>query len=514
MTRWFRILLALVTVIGIAYFGMHYWVKGAVIDYLKQKLPNTISLEYKGLQMNLLKGSLELDSVRFSIRDSITDETFFSFSSKTMGMYEVRYWNFIRKNELELTEFLLDAPDMTFRPYARAPRNDSLPPKTNQAGLQLDQFRITNGQYIVFPTKSDSVGIRIGKLDMAIDSLRSIHQEDRLIPFEWQHLDIHFGALHIPMKPYETLTIKNGHISTDSIHLSDLSIATQMPIQAYNKMLSHERDHYDLVISSIDFPFPNISKNGDSVQLQLPKLALQHPDFKVYRDKLMPDDRTPKTLLSAKLRNLPFQLGIDSVQVSNGRIKYTERTEYYNEGGSIYFSNLDVLATQVGNSYPKSDTLTIRGKGTFMNQASLDFDWRLPVYDETESFVFEAEVSELDASDMNVLTKNNIDLSLEGRIEACRFTIRGNDHRSYQNFRIRYHDLRVTMLNKKKGKKSWLGTALANLIVKKDSYTRHGDYLHYHGFVYRDPHKSFFNYIWLNVKEGLVHTMPLIAPKG
>ena len=57
------------------------------------------------------------------------------------------------------------------------------------------------------------------------------------------------------------------------------------------------------------------------------------------------------------------------------------------------------------------------------------------------------------------------------------------------------------------GKESWLGSTLVNMLVKKDNYYKGGKIRHSRGRVLRDPTKSFFNYLWLNAKDGLIDTL-------
>ena len=57
------------------------------------------------------------------------------------------------------------------------------------------------------------------------------------------------------------------------------------------------------------------------------------------------------------------------------------------------------------------------------------------------------------------------------------------------------------------GKESWLGSTLVNMLVRKDSHHKGGKTRHSRGRPLRDPTKSFFNYLWLNPKDGLIDTL-------
>ncbi|WFO14783.1 hypothetical protein M601_012620 [Cellulophaga baltica 4] len=50
-------------------------------------------------------------------------------------------------------------------------------------------------------------------------------------------------------------------------------------------------------------------------------------------------------------------------------------------------------------------------------------------------------------------------------------------------------------------------TTVVNLFTNDGSNTDEYGFRHGQIKVERDPTKSFFNYLWINVKDGILHTM-------
>ena len=77
----------------------------------------------------------------------------------------------------------------------------------------------------------------------------------------------------------------------------------------------------------------------------------------------------------------------------------------------------------------------------------------------------------------------------------------------FPHMKMKYDDFEFTVLKKDGLGVNKILTAVVNLFTKKGEKTdadgfRHGDFK-----VERNQTKSFFNYLWINLKEGLVDTM-------
>ncbi len=73
--------------------------------------------------------------------------------------------------------------------------------------------------------------------------------------------------------------------------------------------------------------------------------------------------------------------------------------------------------------------------------------------------------------------------------------------------RMQYDEFKINFLNDDGKDRKWLKSAVANLIIKKNSNDDGKNYRTGEGEVSRVKHKSFFNYIWLNVEKGLKSTV-------
>ena len=215
----------------------------------------------------------------------------------------------------------------------------------------------------------------------------------------------------------------------------------------------------------------------------------------------MVDDLKTKPLYSKMLRDLPFELTVDSLKITDGKIKYEERQNAENMGGSINFENLNAEMANVSNTYKSPTKTEIEIKSNFMGKTPITVNWSFDVQNMEDQFQFRAEVGQLVAERLNSFTEPNLKVMLEGNTN---FTIDGNNTSSTIDMKINYSDFKVTLLQKDgKDKNKFLST-IANIFISKNSEKKDEFYKEGKANATRNKSKSVFNFLWINVKEALI----------
>lgn len=233
-------------------------------------------------------------------------------------------------------------------------------------------------------------------------------------------------------------------------------------------------------------------------------ISLTAPSLEIYRDKLVVDDLKTKPLYSKMLRDLSFELTVDSLKITDGKIKYEERQNAENMGGSINFENLNAEMANVSNTYKSPTKTEIKIKSNFMGKTPITVNWSFDVQNTEDQFQFRAEVGQLVAERLNSFTEPNLKVMLEGNTNKTYFTIDGNNTSSTIDMKINYSDFKVTLLQKDgKDKNKFLST-IANIFISKNSEKKDEFYKEGKANATRNKSKSVFNFLWINVKEALI----------
>jgi hypothetical protein len=209
------------------------------------------------------------------------------------------------------------------------------------------------------------------------------------------------------------------------------------------------------------------------------------------------------------LRDLNFGIAFNSVFINNAIITYTEKVKEDTNGGKLLFSKLNAQIKNLDNTYESGEKVTsAKIMAVFMDNTPIDVLWEFDVNNLHDEFIFRADIGKLYAKSMNQFMKPNLNVQLNGEIDKTYFTINGNDLNSHIDLKLKYDNFDVLVLKENGKEKSKLLSSIVNLFVSKNSNGNSENFRHgSKSEVKRIRHKSVFNYLWLNIKSGLLNAM-------
>jgi len=209
------------------------------------------------------------------------------------------------------------------------------------------------------------------------------------------------------------------------------------------------------------------------------------------------------------LRALSFSMALESVFLNNASITYTEKVKIDTKGGSLLFSKLNCEIKNLDNTYESGEKVTsAKIKAVFMDNTPVDVQWEFDVNNPHDEFIFKAEIGKLNAMSMNRFIEPNLNVRLKGEIDKTYFTINGNDLNSRIDLKLKYDNFDVLVLKEKGREVNKFLSNIVNIFVSKDSANASKDFKHgSKSQVERTRNKSVFNYLWLNIKVGLLNAM-------
>lgn len=271
----------------------------------------------------------------------------------------------------------------------------------------------------------------------------------------------------------------------------------------FQNHIPHELDRYDLQVNEIRMESFLLNPRNDSLVIHNSFVEIDMPILEVYRDKLQPDDPSTKLLYSAQLRNLPIILDIEQMHVNNGSIVYLEKVHEERAPIKVEFNDLSAKVWNLKNHPLQDDVLPdteVKVKTAFMGDAPLAVDWSFNVADLNESFRISGSFEGLPAGRLNNILEPAMNVRAQGSISYLAFNFEGNDHQALGEMQLRYNDFSVDVLRSDGSERSGLLSAIANIFVSnnpsKDEITQSGLK------VERVRDKSFWNFLWLCIREG------------
>lgn len=499
----------LLLIIVVSFFFLQNKFKSEVINAIDTKLPSNIKLEYSQVNTSILTGSIELDSLSAQLFSSERD-LISTFNTNKFKISGFSLWQFLLNKNIAIEAIIFENPNLQYyqKQYKKQQSKDTTI-NNNQfdKNITIDEISLINGSLKVYEnndtillTSIDSVNFTLNKLNTNTNKLKE------KIPFNYKSFQLNAKHFFTNLSSYETLEIETLTIEDDKLNLKKSDINPKYTKEELSSKITVERDYFDLhipeiTINKLDFGFKNNTffVTADSSKITKPNLV-------VYRDKRVTDDLSIKKMYSKMLRDLDFNLTFSEIKVNNGYVSYAERVEDTNKAGKIFFNAIDANLSNLSNRYAEGNKTVIAVASKFMGKSPMRLDISFDVNNTQDHFLVSGQFKNFDTKIANTFFKSNLNAKAEGQIEQIYFTLNGNNFDSEGDLKMKYEDFKFEILNKKNNVNKLL-TAIGNIFVNDGSKTDKDGYRHGEIKVERNNTKSFFNYLWINVQDGLISTL-------
>jgi len=138
-----------------------------------------------------------------------------------------------------------------------------------------------------------------------------------------------------------------------------------------------------------------------------------------------------------------------------------------------------------------------------MGSSPLHVNYEFKIQDVSDNFRIRGTLKNVTSKNMSSYITPALNVSMDGFINRMDFDFEGNNWSSNGKFDVMFKDFKVK-INKKKKKNKFLSW-LANVIIKDTS--KNGLITVDVKEVKRNQTKSFWNFFWKNIEEGLIKSV-------
>jgi hypothetical protein len=208
-------------------------------------------------------------------------------------------------------------------------------------------------------------------------------------------------------------------------------------------------------------------------------------------------------MFSQMLRELPFYLNIPRLRIKEGVLLYEERMKQNTGPGKLTINNLEAQIFHLSNSYEPPDKTEIRASALFMKDSPISLDCSFDINEPDELFTVSGTISDFDAPSINPFLESTMNYRVEGRVHKLYFTASGNKAHSSGDLEMTYSDFDLIILKEDGSGVNKLLTVIGDIVVKENKDNSDPGFRYGKIKAERDPTKSFFNYLWLNIRSGI-----------
>ncbi|GGX04859.1 hypothetical protein GCM10007384_03100 [Aquimarina muelleri] len=486
------------------YFLIKAWLTITVENFLDTGLPDNINIEYSDLNTEWINGNVSIQKpvIHFYSKDSLH---YTKIKLEELSVLRFEYLPYITKKNIRISNVTLKEPEI----YKYSNTNiSSISKKSIKnpgfSSFNINELTIQNGKISVFEKPSNTLKLDIKKFNIKItDFGTDNHTLLKKIPFRYHNINANFKKLNVILNQFDNLIIDDIYFDKNNVLAKKVEIKTKYDKRNLSNKIQTERDHVYLSIPVLElYNYHYYSNNKGNLFFKADSSKIKQPILELYRDKLIPDNKTYKPLYGKMLKQLNFNIHIPKIEVIDGFVGYEELVHYHTEAGRIYFENINT-SIALSSANKKNENIKINSSAVFMGEAAVALDLRFKTETTQDNFTASGSFKNFTSKSINSFLENNLRSRAKGKVSEAYFTISGNDKRSIGDMKMKYQDFEFVILKKDALKINKTFTALANLLVNDGSKTDSNGYRFGKIEIERDQTKSFFNFLWISIRDGL-----------
>lgn len=375
--------------------------------------------------------------------------------------------------------------------------------------VQIDTLAIHQGSFTAIKGKNRELVLETKAIEASIENIH-VDAQTLAQPLPFTYQGISFSSESIQWNTGRFYDIKIGKIQGKNAALtcSDFELLPKYGRKKMVSMFKYADDIFTIKTKSIALDNYNWGFDKQEVLFfKADKIRLDQIQANIFRDKTPTFNMSIKPLFSKKLRDIPFTLAVQKVQIANSTLEYEEYDEKAVAPGKLTFGSFNAEIQHVFSGYQqtKLPATTIAVDARFMNAAPLHVDWSFNILNRNDAFNISGTIQNFPATAMQPFLQPYVKASTEGNLDLVKFNFSGNNKVATGTFAMKYHDLKVNLYRKNGEKKRKILSKVGNWFIHKNSA---GELKEVEiKKVNRIEEKSFFNYLWLCILQGLKQTI-------
>ena len=236
-----------------------------------------------------------------------------------------------------------------------------------------------------------------------------------------------------------------------------------------------------------------------------------HPSFDVLvnRDKPVEPFVKSPLMVHEALAAIRQPLQVDSLNITNGNLRYCERVVAGADPGVLTLAAVNVSVESITNHGEASAAILVRAQGNLMDAGVIKAQITIPVTSAEFSLHYSGSLSAMDLTRLDAFLDIAEHIRIKsGSVQEVTFNIDVTADQARGRVRAIYKDLKIAVLDKQTGTEKGLdnrfASFLANAFKFRDSNARNASGVMREGEVNykRRPNDTFLQFMWFALRSG------------
>ena len=519
MVWWKKIVvfvLGLLALIFVLIIGLSFWIKNELPKIINEKNDSPYHIVYKMIDITLLSGTILINDITIVPKKAMnetSDKTGLFATISDVNIEGISVWNFLFDKKIKASKLTISKPKIIL--YKNDDKALNNPKSIHESvvkpfknTISVSDILLENTSLKIISNSSNLPLLVVSNLSLELDNVVLDDETvENKIPFNYKDFDLSCDSIYFKANEFYHLKASTIHGTKSDLKIDNFKLIPEYSRAEFVRKIPVEKDIYSTSIKSISLNDMDWGFEKEDFYFFSKSILLDTVYANIYRSKIPNDDLSKKPLYNKLLREIPFKLQVDSLQIRESILEYEEEKTFEKGAGLLSFHQFNMAVTNINSGYKerKLSEVKIKVDCHFMNVSPLKVDWRFNVLDKSDGFKIKGTILNFPAEKLDPFTEPYMNVDVEGKLNEVFFNFAGNDLKSSGNFAIKYHDLKVIVFkkNSRKEKNKFL-TAVGNLFIKNDSHEKVKEV---EVEVDRIPEKSFYNFLWRNIGEGLIKTL-------
>jgi len=500
MKKILQVFWVLIVVFVLLFIGGNFFVKNKISSALKD-LEKENNFSYTDFDFKLYPAVLTVDSIKFEKKNNVV-------FIKKVKLDKINYLEFLSHKNIDIKEVFIEKPQIELVKNTDE-KSTEKPEIDFEENLSIGKINIKEIDFIY--KDEELVRLELEKYNLKLNDFEIDKEKlKKRLPFAYSSYEIKGGKLTYLLNKLQTLTTEEIEIQTENAVFTGIKLLPNYTRENYIKVIPHEEDLMDLDLRELKINDYKFHLNAEQDQFFVENISISKANFQIYRDKTIEDDPTIKKMYSEMLRDLPFGLSVDELQLRNVDLTYEEVQEKTGKTGKVFFTNMKADIKNLTNiDLDKEDfpETIVDIDCQFMGKSRLETLWTFKINDPADNFRIRGKSRDIPPKVINSFSDPAFNAQIKGeKIDALNFDFYGDKNTSQGKFHMVYEDLKVDIMKKGNDQeKNKVLSFLANIAMKHDR--KSNDKIVEVSKVERDPTRSFWNYFWKNIFTGLKKTL-------
>lgn len=506
------IILGIFLLVVVLNFGINLWVEIKLPKIINEKNDTDYTISYDDIDLSIWNFNIKINDI------SVIPKTKLENTTEKLGIYatvkkveidDFDIWSILFGDKIKAKRLTIIQPDITlYKNNENAVNdtksiNDKVVKPFEKIIIVSDVF-LNEGKLKIINNKTKRLVTSVNNINLKLEGIvlneKTLQQK---IPVAYDNYSIVCDSVFYHINEFYKVSVQKIVTTNSSLNLKGLRLIPKYSRKEFVQKIPKEKDLYtiytdDIAIKDMEWGFKN-----ETFFFNTNAVIINALNANIYRGKMPEDDLSKKKLYNSLLRELEFDLKIDTLKIKNSKLVYEEEKDFNEGSGNLIFTDFDMTVLNIQSGFKKSkvpDT-EIAVTCIFMKESELEVDWSFNVLDASDGFKIKGSILNFNAEEMEYFTKPYINVIVKGNLDKVYFNFAGNDLGNSGDFAIKYDDLKVKIFrNNNRQKVNKFLSAIGNLFIKDDS----GEDLKSTPIeVERTPEKSFYNLLWISIADGL-----------